>query len=362
MQARGKNLLWVGAGRILCQMLTRRVSARGRSMTRRRPMKCASLACAIMIVAAACSTDSGSDEHSCKADDSSCTVLWGVAVPDGSARAVKHVESALGAKFNFVYSYHDINDEVPSSDDKEIVAAGHGLHISIIPRDFALADKNTVLWKDVAAGRYDTNLMQQARGVAGLPGRVFVTFDHEPDQAAKVARGTPHDYIAAWRHVHDLYERAGAKNVTWVWVMMGWKPAFSRAGKLWPGNKYVDWISWEVYNHSGCFQGTAGSANEESFRVGVETAYEWFHHSGKEYGINPDKPMMISESGTVLYPGDPQRTAKWYAEVPSVLSKYPQIRAVTLFDNHVDTCDYQFQKQPAALDAVSKAMRTARDQ
>lgn len=342
-------------------MLIRRISSCGRPRVRPRSATYLATAGALVMAVAACSSSGGSDAQRCADGDSSCTLLWGVAVPEGSAAAVHRLEGAVDAQFDFVYSYHDINDLVPSSEDKKIVASGHVLHISIIPRDFVLKNKNTIRWKDVAAGRYDSTLERQARGVARLPGPVFVTFDHEPDQASKAARGSVEDYIAAWRHIHDLYQRVGAKNVTWVWVMMGWEPAFDRAGRLWPGNKYVDWISWEVYNHAGCFQGTAGGAKEQSFRQGVETAYNWFHRDGKKYGINPDKPMMISESGTILYPGDPQRTANWYAAIPGVLRDYPQIKAVTLFDNRVDSCDYEFQKQPAALTAVRNAIHNTRN-
>ena len=51
---------------------------------------------------------------------------------------------------------------------------------------------------------------------------------------------------------------------------------------------------------------------------------------GPGLGIDPSKPMMISETGSVLYPDDAQKTAGWYAGIPATLSKYPQIKGVTL--------------------------------
>jgi beta-mannanase len=28
---------------------------------------------------------------------------------------------------------------------------------------------------------------------------------------------SPEDYVAAWRHLHDLFAKRGADNVRWVW-------------------------------------------------------------------------------------------------------------------------------------------------
>jgi hypothetical protein len=67
--------------------------------------------------------------------------------------------------------------------------------------------------------------------------------------------------------------------------------------------------------------------------------------------------MMISEAGSVVYPNDPGRTAAWYAEIPSVLEKYPQIKAVGLWDHagSTGTCDYRFSGAPSVRAAVARA-------
>ncbi|GAB3560768.1 hypothetical protein GCM10027344_14100 [Spelaeicoccus albus] len=326
------------------------------------------LVCVGMLSTISCSTNltkpasptATAQAQSPACDSDSCRVKWGVAVPNGSASDVHTLEQRLDQRFDFVYTYHDIDGVVPSHDEKKITQSGHQLHISIIPRDFAAADKNTIKWKDVAQGRYDADLTRQAQGIAELPGTVYVTFDHEPDQTAKRARGTVSDYVSAWRHVHHLYRRLGVDNVKWVWVMMGWKPAYKRAGQLWPGNKYVDWISWEAYNHSGCQSNAVSPTKETTFSSTIKQTFRWIHRVGAKYGIDARKPMMISESATVLYPQDPERTAQWYADIPRVLSKYPQIRAITLFDLDVDDCNFRFQEQPRALAAVRDAMTSTR--
>jgi hypothetical protein len=65
---------------------------------------------------------------------------------------------------------------------------------------------------------------------------------------------------------------------------------------------------------------------------------------------------MISEAGSVIFSGQPDLTAQWYAKIPSVLRRYPQIRAITLWDRPgPSVCRYQFDDVPSVLAAVTKA-------
>ncbi|CCH79196.1 conserved exported hypothetical protein [Nostocoides japonicum T1-X7] len=287
----------------------------------------------------------------------SCGVLWGVTTPRPNSNELATAEAQAGRPFAFVYRFHDINDTIPTDDERSIVAQGKILHISIDSRDYASADRTSISWSEVASGKYDSSLLEQARGIASLGVPVFVTFDHEPDQPAKVALGTGSDFVAAWRHVHDLFQQAGATNAVWVWVIMGWQPAMTRAATLWPGNDYVDWLSWEAYNQSGCQGGPIRISQYESFEDAIRVGYDWFHTVGPKIGIDANKPMMISEAGSVLYWDDPAKTAQWYQNIPGVLEKYPQIKAIGLWDHTGtgQTCDFRLAINPDVLSAAKTA-------
>jgi hypothetical protein len=63
----------------------------------------------------------------------------------------------------------------------------------------------------------------------------------------------PADFIAAWRHVHDLFAKQGVRNVIWSWdpshqfsAPSPDKPA-SAASEWYPGKKYVDWVGLDGY-------------------------------------------------------------------------------------------------------------------
>ena len=284
-----------------------------------------------------------------------CAVIWGIATDPNTNARLHAVEEGVGRTFDMVYRFHDINDRIPSADERALVRQGRILHVSIDARVYG-AGAATVTWNAVANGTYDHDLAAQARGIASLHAPVFVTFDHEPDQPGRSARGTPADFVAAWRHVHDVFRRNGASNVIWVWVVTGYLPTAATAGSMWPGNRYVDWISWEAYNRSGCAHSRTDPADFRSFADSMLPFYTWLGAHAADYGINLNKPMMISEAGSVLYPTDPALTASWYRAIPDVLAAYPQIRAVGLWDRPgVGTCDYRFDDAPAVQHAVGQA-------
>jgi hypothetical protein len=286
-----------------------------------------------------------------------CGALWGIATerPDNATLAA--AEKAAGRRYDIVYRFHDIDDEIPTAEEKQLVADGRLLHVSV---DARLFDGDRVSWADVADGRYDADLVRQARGLAQLDTPLFMTFEHEADQQAKTDQGSGADFIAAWRHVHAIYDREGATNAIWVWVMMGTPVAIPRAARMWPGNDVVDWISWDVYNPSGCRNGAIDPEREVSFEQAARPFYDWVMHQGPDVGIDTGKPMMISETGTVIYPGQPERAAAWYAAIPGALERLKGIKAVTLWDHTGQgSCDYRFSQQPTVQKAVTKVGKRA---
>jgi hypothetical protein len=129
---------------------------------------------------------------------------------------------------------------------------------------------------------------------------------------------------------------------------------------MWPGNDVVDWISWDVYNPSGCRAGRIDPKLEVSFEQAARPFYDWLVHAGADAGIDTGKPMMISETGTVVYPDDPQRAAAWYAAIPEALERLKGIKAVSLWDHTgQNLCDYRFSNQPKVQQAVAKVGRRA---
>ena len=75
---------------------------------------------------------------------------------------------------------------------------------------------------DIIAGSYDNYIREFAEGARDWGHPFFLRFDWEMNGDwfpwAEDANGNqPSDYVAAWRHVHDIFTQVGATNATWVW-------------------------------------------------------------------------------------------------------------------------------------------------
>lgn len=304
------------------------------------------------------STTAESSSGQCVVSDKgvpSCGALWGVATRPPTAAGVQGVETKVGRTFDFVYRYHDLNDTIPDAAERALVGDGRLLHIAIAARDFG--DRGTqITWAQVARGDFDKSLHAQALGVASLKVPVFMTFQQEANQKRKVdTLGTPADFIAAWRHIHDLYAQAGVRNAVWVWVMTGSADNLDAAAKLWPGNSYVDWISWNVYNQSGCASNQISTSKYVSFEDKMRIFYDFIRERGPSIGMDITKPEMISEAGSAQYPDNPSLTGQWYQQIPGVLQRYPAVKAVALWNSVDGHCDYRFDQVPQVADAVKEA-------
>jgi hypothetical protein len=285
----------------------------------------------------------------------SCGVLWGASTDPMTESKVHSVQAALGQHVDLVYHFHDLNDSLMTADERASANSGRLLHFALDNRIYG--STQLVTWRQTASGRYDAYLRRQGAAIAAYGKPVFVTYDHEPERSDQAAQGTPADFIAAWRHVRQVYRAAGAVNAVWVWVVMGYPSMLSKAAGFWPGNGYVDWISWEAYNTSGCQSGPPDPAKYQSFAQAVLPFYNWLMAHGSGSGIDVRKPMMISEAASVIYRDRPSLTAQWYAGMPSVLSTHPKIKAVALWDRPGATsCRYTFDPYSVVVHAVAQAM------
>lgn len=281
-----------------------------------------------------------------------CGVLWG----DSPGIDPLHVlEARLGRRFDLVHFWHGVDQtKVPSREAKRLAAQGRVLHINIASRPFSGSGSSR--WSDIAAGRWDATLTAQARGVAALGEPVFLTFDHEPDTKAKAAtRGTPADFARAWRRVHDIYERNGATNAVWVWVLTGYSGNFPRAAGFYPGNGYVDWIGWENYLGTLCDGRVWENRRFRSFEDTFKPFYDWLKTDGAKAGIDPRKPYMLNGMASVRF-ADPALSVRWYEQIPGTLKRYPQIKAVQLWQPPRGmACPYRLMDRPAEVAALAGA-------
>jgi parallel beta-helix repeat protein len=200
----------------------------------------------------------------------------------------------------------------------------------------------------VAAGWHDGYLRSLARSVGALGRPVLLRYAWGMDGAARqrTTQSGP-AYVAAWRHVHDLFAAHGVR-AFWVWSPNADAFAGARGGveQYWPGDGYVDWVAAEGFNWSGC-NGQPGWRDFGSI-------FAAFH----AWGSARAKPLMVAATGTVEDPADPGRKRAWYLKAVGALTRsLPRVRAVVILDQG-GRCDWRPDSSAASMEGF---VRMARD-
>ena len=177
----------------------------------------------------------------------------------------------------------------------------------------------------IGRGDYDFYIVPWAKAAAEFGKPMFLRFAHEMNDPYRYPWGPqngnrPEDFIAAWKHVHLVFQKMGAQNVLWVWsphISMPWFEYY------YPGTEYVDWIGVGVLNYGN----VASWSRWWSFHQILEKAYPAL--------LKLEKPIVISEFGTVANGGNPY---EWYRQAFYHLDHTYQrgIRAVIFFNQESD--------------------------
>ena len=105
----------------------------------------------------------------------------------------------------------------------------------------------------IASGQYDAYLISYAKAVRAYGKPVILSFGHEMNgtwYSWGYRHTSPATFVAAWRHIVDIFRAHGARNVTWMWTVNIIK---TKNGEIpnpapwWPGKSYVTWVGIDAY-------------------------------------------------------------------------------------------------------------------
>jgi hypothetical protein len=200
----------------------------------------------------------------------------------------------------------------------------------------------------IAAGTHDRYLRSLARSVRALDRPPLLRYAWGMDGADR-GRATQSGpaFVAAWRHVHDLFAAQGVR-AFWVWSPNADAFAGARGGvdRYWPGDDYVDWVAAEGFNWNGC----NGQPGWQSFGSTFGAFHAW--------GSAKAKPLMVAATGTVEDLASPGRKRAWYLEAAAALARaMPRVWAVVLLDQG-GRCDWRPDTSALSMEGF---VRLARD-
>nr|MBA3789435.1 hypothetical protein [Patescibacteria group bacterium] len=125
------------------------------------------------------------------------------------------------------------------------------------------------------------------------------------------------NFMAAWRHIKDIFTQVGATNVAFVWCPSA-NNQYTR--QYYPGNNYVDWIAADGFNRE--------KPNASTF-VGVFGDFynQW---------VGRGKPMMVGSTGAYAV----DQPAYFQGMQQDIPTQMPQMKAIIYFDAPGDNGDF----------------------
>jgi hypothetical protein len=228
------------------------------------------------------------------------------------AGSIKDTNSRIGAAPKVHLSYFDwTEDWTAAGSTRQDFASGRIPLVNWEPYD--------VDFRDIISGKADAVIDARAAAAAKLPGQFFLDFAAEMNEEEGWGGHDPVRYIAAWRHIHDIFAKRGATNAVWVWAPNntdsdGGPPALA----YYPGADYVDWTGIDGYNW-----GTSDRDFDwQPFAEVFGPMYDALQTLGK--------PVLIGETASDEVGG---RKADWIADIaPQLQTRFPNVRAVVWFD------------------------------
>ena len=177
-------------------------------------------------------------------------------------------------------------------------------------------------YEGLLSGKYDSYITDFASRLKAAPGDVLLRFAHEmngnwyPWSGPRLGSG---QYIRIYRHIKDIFDRAGCKNVKWVFsVNFEDVPSGNDYKQFYPGDKYVDYFGIDGYNWGHA----AGDNKWRRFR-------DIFYPRYREIAAVYKKPVLITEFGSAEKGQD---KAVWIKEAFQGIKEMKRVTGFILFD------------------------------
>jgi len=104
----------------------------------------------------------------------------------------------------------------------------------------------------IAAGQQDGFLQSYAQSVKAFGHPVIISFGHEMNgnwYPWGWTHTSPAEFVAAWRHMVNVFRQVGADNVTWLWTVNS--VAYNGPiAEFYPGDSYVTWVGLDAYYYN----------------------------------------------------------------------------------------------------------------
>jgi hypothetical protein len=203
---------------------------------------------------------------------------------------------------------------------------------------------------NIINGTLDPYIRQFAESAREWGHPFFMRFDWEMNGfwfpwSEGVNGNKPGEFVAAWRHVHDIFRAVGANNATWAWCPnVDFTRKLIPLNKVYPGSAYVDWTCLDGFNWG-----------KRSDSAGWQTFNRVFHETYKRVlKLAPNKPMMLGEVASNEIGGS---KSKWISNMLKTVPTYRKIRGLIWFDVKDRNTHWPLESSSKASNAFAKGIK-----
>lgn len=181
---------------------------------------------------------------------------------------------------------------------------------------------------DITNGVYDFYLKTWAREAKSMKTPILIRLAHEMNDPYRYPWGPQNnkaeDFIAAWKYIHNFFEKEGVTNVLWIWAP---HPAYGFFADYYPGSDYVDFVGIGTLNYGPVVNWGKWWSFDEIFGNKYEALSAF------------NKPIILTEFASLAYGGD--RT-EWYNDaLRDIPKKYPLVKGLLYFHFDADNTTTQ---------------------
>ena len=202
----------------------------------------------------------------------------------------------------------------------------------------------------VANGDYDQFIKEWALEAQKVDYPIYLRLGHEMNDPNRYPWGPPNndpsEFVAAFKHVRDVFESVGTKNIIWIWSP---HLKYGQFKEYYPGSDYVDVVATAALNF-----GTASSwSNWWTFE---QLFGNYYKQLAAFY-----KPIMIAEFGSLKTGGN---RAKWFGDaLEDFYVKYPYVNSIVFFHYSSDpsssykTVNWYIKNDKEVTTAIKKQLK-----
>lgn len=203
----------------------------------------------------------------------------------------------------------------------------------------------------ITAGEHDAYLRRWAEGLKAFGRPVLLRLAHEMNGdwypwAEGVNGNGAGDYVAAWRHVHDVVAAVGVPEVSWVWSPNVPFPGSAPLPGLYPGADVVDAVALDGYNWGTAVPWSSWTSPEALFGPGLEQLRQ----------LAPGLPVLVAETASAEVGGS---KPDWVRALVAYLAAQPDVTALVWFD-HLKEADWRIASTPESAAALREALLARR--